>query len=83
MLSLRASAARVTAKTGTVSTMPTLKYAPQAIVMPLFGANPISQAYHYLVGNTAALPAAVWTMIVVAGFGEEGQHRLKGASVLI
>lgn len=47
----------------------------KAIVMPLFGANPINQAYHYLVANTGALPAAVWTMIVVAGFGEETVFR--------
>jgi len=47
----------------------------KAIVMPLLGASPINQAYHYLVGNLAALPAAVWTMIVVAGFGEETVFR--------
>jgi uncharacterized protein len=51
------------------------KFLMKAIVMPLFGANPINQAYHYLVGNRAALPAAVWTMIVVAGFGEETVFR--------
>ena len=28
----------------------------KAIVMPLLGADPINQPYHYLVGNTAALP---------------------------
>jgi membrane protease YdiL (CAAX protease family) len=47
----------------------------KAIVMPLLGANPINQAYHYLAGNRAALPAAVLTMIVVAGFGEETVFR--------
>ncbi len=47
----------------------------KAIVMPLLGANPLNQAYHYLVGNRAALPAAVWTMIVVGGFGEETVFR--------
>jgi uncharacterized protein len=51
------------------------KFFMKAIVMPLLGANPINQAYHYLVGNRAALPAAVWTMIVVAGFGEETVFR--------
>ena len=30
--------------------------------------GPTHQAYHFLAGNPAALPAAVWTMIVVAGF---------------
>ena len=43
--------------------------------MPLLGANPINQAYHYLAGNRAALAAAVLTMIVVAGFGEETVFR--------
>src|SRR5260370_3479836 len=39
------------------------KFLMKAIVMPLLGANPINQAYHYLAGNRAALPAAVLTMI--------------------
>ena len=47
----------------------------KAIVMPLLGAEPINQAYHYLAGNRAALPAAIYTMIVVAGFGEETLFR--------
>ncbi|MDQ2948399.1 MAG: CPBP family intramembrane metalloprotease [Acidobacteriota bacterium] len=47
----------------------------KSIVMPLLGANPINQAYHYLAGNGAALPAAVLTMIVVGGFGEETVFR--------
>jgi uncharacterized protein len=51
------------------------KFLMKAIVMPLLGANPINQAYHNLVGNRAALPAAVLTMIVVAGFGEETVFR--------
>lgn len=51
------------------------KFLMKAIVMPIFGANPINQAYHYLAGDRAALPAAVWTMIVVAGFGEETVFR--------
>jgi hypothetical protein len=47
----------------------------KAIVMPLLGANPRNQAYHYLAGNAAALPAVVLTMIFVAGFGEETVFR--------
>ena len=47
----------------------------KAIVMPLLGANPTNQAYQYLVGNPAAIPAVVLTMIVVAGFGEETVFR--------
>jgi membrane protease YdiL (CAAX protease family) len=51
------------------------KFVMKAIVMPLLGAEPINQAYHYLAGNRAALPAAIYTMIVVAGFGEETLFR--------
>jgi membrane protease YdiL (CAAX protease family) len=47
----------------------------KAIVMPLLGAPPINQAFHYLAGNRAALPAAIYAMIVVAGFGEETVFR--------
>jgi CAAX protease family protein len=47
------------------------KFVMKAIVMPLLGADPINQAFHYLAGNTAALPASIYTMIVGAGFGEE------------
>jgi len=43
----------------------------KAIVMPLFGAPPINQAYHYLAGNPAALPGAVYLLIAGGGFGEE------------
>jgi CAAX protease family protein len=43
----------------------------KAIVMPLLGADPINQAYHYLVGNRAALPGALYAVIIGAGFGEE------------
>jgi membrane protease YdiL (CAAX protease family) len=51
------------------------KFMMKSIVMPLLGAAPINQAFHYLVGNTAALPGAVYAMIVVAGFGEETVFR--------
>jgi membrane protease YdiL (CAAX protease family) len=47
------------------------KFLMKSIVMPLFGADPINQAYHYLAGNRAAIPATLYLMIVVAGFGEE------------
>jgi membrane protease YdiL (CAAX protease family) len=47
------------------------KLTMKAVVMPLLGADPINQAYHYLVGNTAALPGMIFTMIVGAGLGEE------------
>jgi len=51
------------------------KFLMKAIVMPLLGAEPINQAFHYLVGNRAALPGAVYAMIVRAGFGEETVFR--------
>jgi membrane protease YdiL (CAAX protease family) len=47
----------------------------KAIVMPLLGAPDANRAYHYLVGNRAALPATLFTMIVIAGFGEETFYR--------
>lgn len=47
------------------------KIAMKAVVMPLFGADPANHAYHYLEGNTAALPGAIYAMTVGAGFGEE------------
>jgi hypothetical protein len=51
------------------------KFLMKAIVMPLLGADPINQAFHYLAGNRAALPAALYAMIVGAGFGEETVFR--------
>jgi membrane protease YdiL (CAAX protease family) len=47
------------------------KLVMKAIVMPLLGTPAINPAYHSLVGNRAALPGLVFTMIVGAGFGEE------------
>ncbi len=52
-----------------------LKLFMKAIVMPLLGAPAINPTYHYLAGNTAALPYAIWMMIVSAGFGEEAVFR--------
>jgi membrane protease YdiL (CAAX protease family) len=50
------------------------KFVMKAVVMPLLGADPINHAYHFLAGNRAMLPAAVWAMIA-AGFGEETVFR--------
>jgi len=47
----------------------------KAIVMPLFGAPPVNAAYHYLAGNTAALPGMLYAVVVGAGFGEETVFR--------
>lgn len=52
-----------------------LKLVMKAIVMPLLGAPPINEAYHFLAGNTAALPGMLWLIIVGAGFGEETLFR--------
>lgn len=51
------------------------KFLMKAIVMPLFGADPINPAFHYMVGNTAALPVALYTVVVGAAFGEETLFR--------
>lgn len=53
----------------------TLKFLMKAVVMPLLGADPINQTYHYLVGNTAALPGMLFAVIVGAGWGEETVFR--------
>jgi len=52
-----------------------LKFFLKAVVMPLIGADPINRAYHYLVGNTAAIPAMLLIVIASAGFGEETVFR--------
>lgn len=53
----------------------TLKFAMKALVMPLFGAPPINQAYQFVTGNNAVIPLMLFTMIVTAGFGEETFYR--------
>lgn len=50
------------------------KLAMKAVVMPLFGANPVNVSYQFLEHNTAMLPAAIWAMFV-AGFAEETVFR--------
>jgi uncharacterized protein len=52
-----------------------LKVLMKAIVMPLLGADPINQTYHYLVGNPSALPGMFYAVIIGAGFGEETLFR--------
>ena len=51
------------------------KFLMKAIVMPLLGAPPINQVYHFLTGNAAALPWMLYAVIVGAGFGEETVFR--------
>jgi hypothetical protein len=47
-----------------------LKLLMKAVVLPLLGADPSNEAFHFLRRNRAVLPAAIWAMLV-AGFGEE------------
>jgi len=51
------------------------KFVMKAAVMPLFGAPPINQAYQFVTGNSAVIPVMIYTMIIVAGFGEETYYR--------
>lgn len=52
-----------------------LKFLMKAIVMPLLGAPPTNQAYHWLTGNTAAIPFMLYLVVFGAGFGEETLYR--------
>lgn len=52
-----------------------LKFAMKAVVMPLLGADPVNQAVRHLTGNTAALPGALYALVIGAGFGEETLFR--------
>jgi membrane protease YdiL (CAAX protease family) len=51
------------------------KFLVKAVVMPLLGAPPVNQAYHFVTGNSAVVPYLIFTMIVTAGFGEETLYR--------
>jgi membrane protease YdiL (CAAX protease family) len=51
------------------------KLGMKAIVMPLLGAPPLNDAYAYLIGNAAALPGIVATVLVGAAFSEELLYR--------
>jgi membrane protease YdiL (CAAX protease family) len=51
------------------------KLVMKAIVMPMFGADPINQHYHYLAGNLAAVVPMIFVVIIGAGFGEETVFR--------
>jgi membrane protease YdiL (CAAX protease family) len=54
-----------------VATGVALKFVMKAIVMPLLSADPVNHAYHYLVGNRAALPMTIIMILIGAGFSEE------------
>ncbi|MGZ8830872.1 MAG: CPBP family intramembrane glutamic endopeptidase, partial [Thermoanaerobaculia bacterium] len=51
------------------------KFLMKMIVMPLLGADPINQPFHYLAGNPSALPGILYAVTVGAGFGEETVFR--------
>jgi len=48
-----------------------LKLAMKSIVMPLLGAPPVNAPFHFLAHNPAEVPWMLYTIVVVAGFGEE------------
>ena len=52
-----------------------LKLLMKVIVLPLLGAEPVNQAYHYLVGNPSALPGMFYAVIIGTGFGEKTLFR--------
>lgn len=47
------------------------KLSMKMVVMPLLGAPAVNQAFHYLVGNRAAIPDALYLVLIGAAFGEE------------
>jgi len=51
------------------------KFVMKAFVMPLLGAPPVNQAYHFVTGSAAVIPMLIVTMLVTAGFGEETLYR--------
>jgi hypothetical protein len=51
------------------------KLVMKAVVMPLLGAPAENAPYHYLAGNAAALPFALYAVIIDGGFGEETVYR--------
>jgi membrane protease YdiL (CAAX protease family) len=48
-----------------------LKMLIKIVVLPPLGAPPINAAYHFLAGNSRALPGLILTVVVAAGVGEE------------
>ena len=51
------------------------KLVMKAVVMPMLGADPINQHYHYLTGNLAALVPMIFIVVIGGGFGEETFYR--------
>lgn len=51
------------------------KFLMKMIVMPLLGADPVNQRYHYLAGNRQAALLFIYAVTIGAGFGEETYFR--------
>ena len=51
------------------------KIVMKALVMPLFGTDPVNRAYHYLAGNAPAAAFMAVFVMVSGGFGEETVYR--------
>jgi len=51
------------------------KFAMKALVMPLFGADPVNRTYHYLAGNAPAAAFMAVFVVVSGGFAEETVYR--------
>jgi membrane protease YdiL (CAAX protease family) len=51
------------------------KLVSKSVLLPLMGVDPVNQAYHFLVGNTAALPGIIFFVLVSGAFGEEVFYR--------
>jgi len=51
------------------------KFAMKALVMPLFGVDPVNRAYHYLAGNAPAAAFMAVFVVVSGGFAEETVYR--------
>lgn len=70
-LGFRAPRRRVLTLIGGVAFGVLFKLVLKIVVMPLLGAPPINVPYQYLVGNTAALPEMIATILIGAAIGEE------------
>ena len=53
----------------------TWKVLLKSVVLPPLGAPDLNPTYHYLAGNTAALPSMVFDILAGAGFAEETVYR--------
>jgi hypothetical protein len=51
------------------------KLVMKAVVLPLLGAAPVNQTYHYLAGNAPATAAMAVFVTLSGGFGEETVYR--------